>query len=71
LGHLRPSHLARKVTYDRSCLKADIRQAALRFVVKVEIAERLPGGVADNEALGVLIDSPRAAGSGARWVWEQ
>jgi hypothetical protein len=50
LGHSRPSRLARKATYDRSCLKADIRRAALRLVVEVEITERLPGCVADDEA---------------------
>jgi hypothetical protein len=33
--------------------------APLRFIVKIEITERLPVGVADDEALRVLIDDPR------------
>jgi len=37
IGQSRPSRLARKATYDRSCPKADIRRAALRFIVEVEI----------------------------------
>jgi hypothetical protein len=41
IGQSRPSRLARKATYDRSCPKADIRRAALRFIVEVEVAEQL------------------------------
>ena len=59
LGHSRPSRLARKATYDRSCLKADIRRAPTGLVLEVEIPERLPGGVADNEARLVVLDRPR------------
>jgi hypothetical protein len=58
----RPSRLARNATYDRSCLKAGIRRAALRLVVEVEIAEHLAGGVADDEALSR--DSPDGYRSG-------
>jgi hypothetical protein len=35
------------------------RRAALRLIVKIEIAERLPVRVFDDEALGVLLDHPR------------
>jgi hypothetical protein len=57
-GHSRPSRLARNATYDRSCLKADIRRAALRVVVEVEIAEHLAGGVADDERRGRQLRRP-------------
>jgi len=60
LGHSRPSRLARNATYDRSCLKADIRRAPTGLVFEVEIAERLPGGVLHDEArIVVLVDDPR------------
>jgi len=56
--------------YDRSCLKADIRRAALRFVVKVEIAERLPVRVTDDERLSMFRDrrSSKVVGSGGPGV---
>jgi hypothetical protein len=60
LGHSRPSCLARKATYDRSCLKPDIRRAPTRLVLETQVAERLPGGVPHDEArIVVLIDYPR------------
>ena len=58
-GHSRPSRPARNATYDRSCLKADIRRAPTRLVLEIEIHERLPGAVADDEAgIVVLLDGP-------------
>ena len=58
LGHLRPSRLARNATYDRSCLKADIRRPPTGLILEIEIAQRLPGGVVDDEALSMLLDHP-------------
>jgi hypothetical protein len=72
-GHSRPSRRARNATYDRSCLKADIRRAALRLVVEVEIAEHLGSGVADDERRGGQLrrskKKPRPTGvrHGASW----
>jgi hypothetical protein len=58
--------LPRNAPYDRSCLKADIRRAALRVIVKIEIAERLPIRVADDERLSIFRDrrSSKVVGSG-------
>jgi hypothetical protein len=59
LGHSRPSRLARNPTYDRSCLKADIRRAPTGLLLEIEIPERLPGGVLHHEArIVVLLDRP-------------
>src|ERR1039457_1162043 len=54
MGHSRPSRLARNATYDRSCLKADIRRAPTRLLLEIEIAEHLPGGVLHDEARIVM-----------------
>jgi len=58
-GQSRPSRLARNATYDRSCLKADIRRAPTGLFLEIEIAERLPDGVLHDEArIVVLLDGP-------------
>ena len=36
MGHSRLSRLARNATYDRSCLKADIRRAATELLLEIE-----------------------------------
>jgi hypothetical protein len=36
----------------------------LRLIVEIEIAERLPSGVANGEGLGVFLGPTTAAGSG-------
>jgi hypothetical protein len=36
-----------------------VDRSALRLIVEIEIAERLPGGVANGEGLGVFLDGPR------------
>ena len=41
------------------------RRASARLVLEIEIAERLSAGVADDEALGNLLDTSTAVGSGA------
>ena len=43
------------------------RRAALKFLLEIEIPQRLPGRVADDEAgVVVLLEASRVAGSGAR-----
>ncbi|MGA8780310.1 MAG: hypothetical protein WB567_06155 [Terracidiphilus sp.] len=44
-------------------------QPALGLVVKVEIGERLPGGVADDEASGRALIDERTMGLRARSGW--
>jgi hypothetical protein len=63
--HSRPSRLARNATYDRSCLKADMRRAPTRLLLEIEIAERLPGGVLHDEAGIVMLLDAKAVGNGA------
>ncbi|MGO9684993.1 MAG: hypothetical protein ACLPTZ_20865 [Beijerinckiaceae bacterium] len=58
MGHSRPSRLPRNATYDRSCLKADIRRPPTGLVLEIEIRERLPGAVAGNEARVVRLIDP-------------
>jgi len=41
-GHSRPSRFARNATYDRSCLKADIRWAPTELLLEIETPNACP-----------------------------
>jgi hypothetical protein len=48
-----------------------VAERALRLVVKVEIAERLPGRVVDDKALQVLVDRLGMSGCAVRALAEE